>query len=297
MFAAASLAASIAGVLAAFTPGSLAGAATALASSAGPRCVPSQLNASDVVPGTSLDVSPLPGSYDATPATQISMVGAPVSALSHIRVSGSRTGSHAGVLRAYSQGDGASFVPAKPFRAGEAVTVAGSVAHRRFSYRFTVAQQDVIPYVLYPHPNRDPDEKQHFHSRRDIEPPLVVVSARSPAAAPGDIFATPYSGPGPSGAMILDEAGNLVWFDPLPAGTEATNLQVQELEGAPVLSWWQGLIPVQGFGEGEEVIANRELPRDRPRTCRQRPPRRPARLPHLPPEHDGRPDRVRPRRL
>ncbi len=38
-----------------------------------------------------------------------------------MQVRGSRTGSHPGRLEAYSQGDGASFVPAKPFRPGETV--------------------------------------------------------------------------------------------------------------------------------------------------------------------------------
>jgi hypothetical protein len=31
---------------------------------------------------------------------------------------------------------------------------------------------------------------------------------------------------------------------------------VQQLDGKPVLTWWQGYIPPQGFGEGEEVILN-----------------------------------------
>ena len=70
------------------------------------------------------------------------------------------------------------------------------------------------------------------------------------------MFTAPYSGPGQSGPMIFDDSGNLVWFDPLPAGTEATNLQVQQYEGQPVLTWWQGYIPPQGFGQGEEVIAD-----------------------------------------
>ena len=72
---------------------------------------------------------------------------------------------------------------------------------------------------------------QHFHSRPDLQPPALAVTARSPQTTPGDIFTAPYSGPGQSGPMIFDEAGNLVWFDPLPAGTEATNLQVQQLDG------------------------------------------------------------------
>jgi hypothetical protein len=97
---------------------------------------------------------------------------------------------------------------------------------------------------------------QHFISRPDLEPPVIVVNQTSPQSAPGDIFSAPYSGPGASGPMIFDEDGNLVWFHPLPAGTEATNLQVQQYNGQPVLTWWQGYIPPQGFGEGEEIIDN-----------------------------------------
>ena len=56
--------------------------------------------------------------------------------------------------------------------------------------------------------------------------------------------------------MIFSQSGELVWFDPLAGETEATNLQVQQLYGKPVLTWWQGYIPPQGFGEGEEMIDN-----------------------------------------
>ena len=41
------------------------------------RCTPTTLNVSAVLPGTSLAVSPLPDSYDASPQTQISLLGAP----------------------------------------------------------------------------------------------------------------------------------------------------------------------------------------------------------------------------
>ncbi|HWX87551.1 MAG TPA: arylsulfotransferase family protein, partial [Solirubrobacteraceae bacterium] len=86
--------------------------------------------------------------------------------------------------------------------------------------------------------------------------PAVTVDSASPSQSPGDLFMAPYSGPGQNGPMIVDSSGNLVWFDPLPFGTEATNLQVQSYEGKPVLTWWQGYIPPQGFGQGEEVVAN-----------------------------------------
>jgi Arylsulfotransferase (ASST) len=226
-----------------------------------PPCEPSTLNRSAVLPGTSLAVSPLPDSYDASPYTQISLLGVPSGTLSAVRVSGSQTGSHSGHLRAYSQGDGASFVSPKPFRPGETVGVHGKLRTaagktQPFAFQFVVAQPDALPYTPPEHVAAAPGEVQGFHSRPELQPPALAMTARSPQAAPGDIFSTPYSGPGQSGPMIFDEAGNVVWFDPLPAGVEASNLQVQQLGGKPVLTWWQGYIPPEGFGDGEEMIAN-----------------------------------------
>ncbi len=226
------------------------------------RCQPHTFNTSATLPGTSLSVSPLPDSYDASYRTQISLLGVPAGELSDIEVTGSDSGRHGGRLRPYSQGDGASFVLSKPLSQGETATVRGRLRNgsrtQRFSFHFTVASQDLLPYVKPSAPSgRDYNEKQHFHSRPDLEPPGIVVSAHSPSSEHGDIFAAPYSGPGPPGPMIFDEAGNLVWFHPLPkTASAATNLQVQQLGGQPVLSWWQGYIPPQGFGQGEEIIAN-----------------------------------------
>jgi Arylsulfotransferase (ASST) len=223
-------------------------------------CVPSRLNRSALLPGTTLSVSPLPDSRDAGPRTQISMLGAPPGAISRVRVRGSRSGSHPGQLRPYSQGDGASFLSSRPFRIGETVTVRGreriGTRTRSFAFHFIVAHQDAVLYNPVAHSTRDYNEMQHFHSRPDLLPPSIAVTARSPQSAPGLLFAAPYAGPGPSGPMIFDEAGNLVWFDPLPAGVEATDLQVLSYDGRPVLTWWQGHIPPQGFGKGEELIAD-----------------------------------------
>ena len=226
------------------------------------RCTPATLNASAVLPGTSVAASPLPGSYDASPYAQISLLGAPAAALSGVQVSGSQTGAHPGRLLAYSQGDGASFVPSRPFRPGETVSVRGEVGagagRRAFSYSFVVAHRDPVDYAAAAAPSvpHDYNEVQHFRTRPELQAPVLVVSRQSAASAPGEILATPYNGPGPSGPMIFEESGRLVWFHPLPKGAEATDLQVQQLDGQPVLSWWQGRIPPQGFGQGEEIIDN-----------------------------------------
>ena len=75
--------------------------------------------------------------------------------------------------------------------------------------------------------------------------------------------------------MILEPDGGLVWFNPLPKYTSATNLRVQEYDGKPVLTWWQGDISVHGYGQGEDVIVDQRLRADRARQGRQRP-RRPT---------------------
>lgn len=221
-----------------------------------PPCTPAALNRSAALPGTSLAVSPLPDSYDASPNSQISLLGAPASALLKVSVSGSHSGSHSGRLLAYSQGDGASFVPSRPFSPGETVTVHGTVANKRFAFHFVTARQDSAVYAAAAPAVRGASDVQRFQSRPQLLAPAITVTARSSQAAPGYMFAAPYSGPGPSGPMIFDESGSLVWFDPLPRGTEATNLQVQQAGGQPVLTWWQGRIAAQGFGQGEEMIDN-----------------------------------------
>jgi hypothetical protein len=244
----------------AFASKRIAAEQAAFTAPSAPRCFPSTLNRSAVLPGTSLAVSPLPDSYDASPDTQISLLGAPPGALSDVSVSGSQTHKHSGRLETYSQGDGASFVMSKPFHSGETVSVRGklTIASKTqvFAFHFVVSEPDILKYTPPEHVHYDPGEVQHFRSRPELQPPALVVTARSPQAAPGEIFSAPYSGPGQSGPMIFNEAGNVVWFHPVPSGDESSNLQVQQLDGKPVLSWWQGYVPPQGFGEGEEIIDN-----------------------------------------
>ena len=79
---------------------------------------------------------------------QISLLGVPAGDAHGRRASvGSRSGAHAGRLLAYSQGDGASFVPERPFAAGGARDRARRAASRRtarrpFAWSFTVAVRD-----------------------------------------------------------------------------------------------------------------------------------------------------------
>jgi hypothetical protein len=91
---------------------------------------------------------------------------------------------------------------------------------------------------------------QHFVSRPDLKPP--VVTARG--ATRDFVFLAPSSGPGQNGAMILDGRGELVWFQPSP-GVATTDFKVQQLDGKPVLTWWEGK-DAGGMGNGHWVIAD-----------------------------------------
>jgi hypothetical protein len=208
------------------------------------------------VQARSVTVSPLAGSRDVSPRSQISFLGAPAAQLRAISVVGSQTGTHRGRLASYSQGDGASFLPARPFAEGERVTVrarlrrAGSTA--ALLDRFVIARSDPVstaPEAIHPS-----SQFQSFASRPDLHPPTVTVTASSPALASGDVFVAPYTGPGQAGPMILDQSGHLLWFKALAAHTSATNLRVQQYQGRPVLTWWQGDITDHGYGLGDDEI-------------------------------------------
>jgi hypothetical protein len=173
-------------------------------------------------------------------------------------VRGSRTGLHAGRLHPYSQGNGGSFVLARPFAEGERVTVRGRLrvgaSVTPLFDQFAVADVDTISFPPETIHAGVASDVQSFNSRPDLRPPAVAVSAQSPAVAPGDEFVAPYTGPGQAGPMILDASGGLLWFKPLHTHSSATNLRVQEYQRRPVLTWWQGIASVHGFGRGYDVI-------------------------------------------
>jgi hypothetical protein len=226
-----------------------AGAASAGSGATGPT-------APTTLPAETL--SPMPGTPDANPRTQISFLGAPVAALREIVVSGSRSGRHTGTLKPYSTGTGASFLPAKPFTAGERVTVTAQISENGVTEHVGTDFYIAAPYVLpqsTPAPPRPETATnvQRFHSRGDLVPPAVDVTV--PAADPtlGDIFVAPNSGPGQAGPMIVNPAGTLVWFHPMRYPSRAFDFNMQTYLGKPVLTWWQGRT-IELHGQGVDEI-------------------------------------------
>jgi hypothetical protein len=211
----------------------------------------------------SVAVSPMPGTEDASPDTQISFLGEAGTTVSNVSVVGSRSGNHPGKLKRYSTGTGESFVPNAPFKAGEQVAVhalvgtSGATPEKPVTTIFTVAHQANVSQVEFPNNPGDPHAIQHYASAPSLTPSTVTITTKAQAgAAPGDLFLAPYQGEGTPGPMIAEQDGALVWFHPLPKGYESTNFQVQQFDGKPVLTWWQGRILKVGFGQGEDVIYN-----------------------------------------
>lgn len=206
-------------------------------------------------------VSPLPGTPDASPRTQISFLGPKGTVVRSVHIVGAKSGLHEGRIEPYSTGTGESFVPVHRFLPGETVGVYAKVVveghEENVGTNFKVAREAVEPTAEFPHRPGNPSEVLHFASAPSITPSAVkVLTPAKAGTAPGDFFLAPYQGTGSPGPMIVEPSGSLVWFHPLPPGWSATNLQVQTYEGKPVLTWWQGRILKLGFGRGEDVIYN-----------------------------------------
>jgi hypothetical protein len=220
-----------------------------------------------------LTISPQPNTPDASPATQISILGVARRRIQSVSVTGQISGAHSGHLLSYSRHRGASFVPDQPLTQGESVSVAVRVRGRKpIRFEFTVATLGPKqgPLTLT---TTQPDKLDHFATEPGLTPPKVTVSRSSKAArGNGDVLLTPLPSPvvhpesnntvtikpvGPGGPMIVDGAGNLVWFRQLAPPEVAANLRLQTFKGRKALTWWEGTVTPSAYGVGGGVIANR----------------------------------------
>jgi hypothetical protein len=92
------------------------------------------------------------------------------------------------------------------------------------------------------------DQVWSFVSAPDLHPMKVTVNIDKPGTASGSIFVAPFTlyGAnmiGQTGALIMDQAGNPVWFNPLCSiYIQNTDFRVQSYLGRPVLTFWEGTI-------------------------------------------------------
>ncbi|MHB1858663.1 MAG: arylsulfotransferase family protein [Solirubrobacteraceae bacterium] len=209
-------------------------------------------------PPPPVTISPLPGTPDANPHTQISFLGVPASDISNVTVVGSRSGHHRGALRSYVSAPGASFLPSTPFAEGERVTVSATISsgarRRRVGSSFTIAR--LFHYRFPPVQHAKPAASSSYASAPGLRAPPLTITTDAPDATPGDIFFGSNEGDYARGPTIVGERGQLVWFHEIPVGDHAMDFKVAQYEGKPVLLWWQGHIPPIGVGFGEDEIYN-----------------------------------------
>jgi hypothetical protein len=208
-----------------------------------------------------VSVFPIAGDKVADPATQLTFRGIPTSQFGTITVTGSKSGVHTGMIEADSDGAGGSFLPAKPFTAGETVTVKTGlnvVGGTAGTYSFRV-NTPANPVAAKPLPTTALTKGAvwNYVSRPDLKPAALTVDKRpAKSAAPGSLFLAPQSGPVNDGPELVGPYGGLTWFDPVPKGTYVTDFRPQTYQGKPVLTWWQGYVNTSGVGHGVDEIFN-----------------------------------------
>ena len=215
---------------------------------------------------------PFPGTPDASPQAEIGFPALSLSDVSSVAVDGSESGRHKGHLTSLPGGTGCVFVPDAPFAPGEKVTVdavltsmkagaaVGKPGATTIDFTFSVAAPpksgpaSTTTTTLAASAPAQPSTWS-YRSRPDLHPPVMSITDPDDDSSSGLVFVDTQFAPQP-GAMIVDGAGDPIWFRPAPAGEWATDLQVQIYRGEPVLTWWQGKVVPPGHGLGECIIVD-----------------------------------------
>lgn len=121
------------------------------------------------------------------------------------------------------------------------------------STRGTCEECGTIPYpsntgYTTPDPIINSTQVWSFVSEPNLHPMKITVNIFNPGTSSGLTFLAPYAFSldamyGQSGALILDNEGNPVWFRPLSSpNLMNSDFRMQKLSGVPVLTFWQGTL-------------------------------------------------------
>src|SRR4051812_47398525 len=146
--------------------------------------------------GGKLTISPQPNTPDASPQTQISILGVARQRIRSVQVTGQASGQHSGHLSSYSHHRGASFLLDQQLTQGESVSVHIRVKGRKaIRFSFTVARLGAkLPALNLT--STQPGKLDHFATEPGLTPPKITVTKSSKRArGNGDVMLTPLPSP------------------------------------------------------------------------------------------------------
>ncbi len=219
---------------------------------------------------------PFPGTPDAALGTNVYFPAVPPGQIASVRVAGSRSGVHGGHLSAQPDHAGTAFSPARPFAAGERVSVrarlrsaaAGTASGARgactLRFSFSVARPAHLAEstkTSSPHPKRHstyvPPGTHAFVTEPHFHVPRIKTTGKDTDTSSGYIFIDSENA-GPSAAYMVDGKGRLLWYKPSKrhGGAPAVfNVRVQRYRSRSVITYWHGKF-VHGLGEGDDLVLN-----------------------------------------
>lgn len=212
-------------------------------------------------------VYPRAGAGHVHPDTTVSFRGATPAGLGDVTVTGSASGDHPGTLRAHPDGDGVTFVPDEPFDAGETVTV-------RTDADVVGADDDgafelgvLTPVDLGGGEGSAPVPDGTHRPARELRtaPGAGVADVRVEAGQDAGPDGLVLGSAGENGEGVADQVvllrpdGGLVFSSAAREGSAdgTENASVQELDGDPVLTWFEGeSTEVLGAFRGRFVVVD-----------------------------------------
>jgi hypothetical protein len=205
-------------------------------------------------------VYPSHDTWTASPRTEISFRGVTEADLGTVVVTGSGSGGKSGLLKPHADGNGVSYVPDSDFNPGEVVTVRADVRlapTRDGSLTFGIAHPAELVHTATDRVTNAPEvPTHHFRSRPDLQPPRIDITEHEDGTSEGHIFLGVRVEGGQRGALVVDNAGEPVWFS--PAANELddhTDVRVQEYFGEPVITFIEGNGP-RGYNRGHFVMCD-----------------------------------------
>ncbi len=233
-----------------------------------------------------LDVLPFPGTPDASPGTNIDFPAVSPAQIEAVKVVGSRSGVHGGLLRAQPDHQGAAFSPDRPFADGERVSVtatlrsaaagtaSGAPGARSLKFSFSVQRPATLTPDQMAAPDADavpsssggsmhqapPSATHSFVTQPGFHVPWIRITGKHSDSRSGDIFLDAGSS-GQHAAYMLNPRGDVVWYHPSASrgrGPLIVNTRVQMYKAHPVITYWQGRVscPPCAGEDGRGLILN-----------------------------------------